>query len=58
MPLTSQNYRVYLTTIRGRARALKKEDRTVDAVSKIIAEEMKPWYPNAMRINGTVKVAY
>ncbi len=52
------NYRIYLTTIRDRTRALKKEGRTVDEASKIIAEEMKPKYPNAMRINGAVKVAY
>jgi glyoxylase-like metal-dependent hydrolase (beta-lactamase superfamily II) len=52
------NYRIYLTTIRDRTRALKQQGRTVDEAAKIITDELKSRYPNENRISGAVKVAY
>jgi glyoxylase-like metal-dependent hydrolase (beta-lactamase superfamily II) len=52
------NYRVYLTTIRDRTRALKQQGRTVDETIQIVTDELKSRYPNTNRISGAVKVAY
>lgn len=52
------NYRVYLTTIRDRAAALKKDGKTQDEAVKTITAEMQGKYPDAGRLAGAVKAAY
>lgn len=51
------NYRTYLTTVRDRTAALKKEGKSVDDVIKLLQEELKGRYdPN--RMVGTIRAAY
>ena len=51
-------YRVYLTTIRDRTAALKKDGKTQDEAVKTITAEMQGRYPDAGRLGGAVKAAY
>jgi len=53
-----QGYRVYLTAIRDRAAALKKEGKSQDEAVKAIVEEMKTKYPDTGRLAGAAKAAY
>ncbi len=51
------NYRTYLTTVRDRAAALKKEGKSVDDTIKLLQDELKGRYdPN--RMVGTIRTAY
>jgi len=52
------NYRVYLTTIRDRAAALKKEGKSQDETVKTITAEMQGKYPDTGRLAGAVRAAY
>lgn len=52
------NYRVYLTTIRDRAAALKKEGKSQDETVKTIAAEMQGRYPDTGRLGGAIRAAY
>ena len=51
-------YRHYLTMIRDRTAALKKEGKTADQVIATLAPELAPRYPNAQRLAGAIQVAY
>jgi glyoxylase-like metal-dependent hydrolase (beta-lactamase superfamily II) len=51
-------YRVYLTKIRDRAAALKKEGKTQDQTAQIITDEMVGRYPDRMRLAGVIRAAY
>lgn len=44
------NYRVYLTTVRDRAAALKKEGKSQDEIVKTITAEMQGRYPDTGRL--------
>ena len=51
------NYRTFLTTVRDRTAALKKEGKSVDDAVKLLQEELKGRYdPN--RMAGTIRTAY
>jgi glyoxylase-like metal-dependent hydrolase (beta-lactamase superfamily II) len=51
------NYRTYLTTVRDRTAALKKEGKSVDDAIKLLQEELKGRYePN--RMVGAIRAAY
>jgi glyoxylase-like metal-dependent hydrolase (beta-lactamase superfamily II) len=51
------NYRTYLTTVRDRTIALKKEGKTVDETVKLLQDEIKGRYdPN--RMVGAIRAAY
>ncbi|QHS52855.1 MBL fold metallo-hydrolase [Edaphobacter sp. 12200R-103] len=52
------NYRVYLTAIRDRAAALKKEGKSQDEAVKTITAEMQGRYPDTGRLAGAVRAAY
>jgi hypothetical protein len=52
------NYRVYLTTIRDRAAALKKEGKSQDETVKTITAEMQDKYPDTGRLAGAARAAY
>jgi glyoxylase-like metal-dependent hydrolase (beta-lactamase superfamily II) len=52
------NYRIYLTSIRDRARVLKQQGRTAEEAVQTITGEMKSRYPNTGRISAAVSVAY
>lgn len=52
------NYRVYLTTIRDRVAALKKEGKSQDETVKTITAEMQGKYPDTGRLAGAARAAY
>ena len=53
------DYREYLTTIRARTAALKKEGKTVEQATETLAAELKERFPNAGgRLTGAVRAAY
>lgn len=53
------DYREYLTTIRTRAAALKKEGKNVEQTVEALIVELKDKYPNAgQRLAGAVRAAY
>ncbi|CAN5583142.1 MBL fold metallo-hydrolase [soil metagenome] len=52
------NYRTYLTIIRDRTDALKKQGRSVDETVKTITAQMQPTYPDAGRLAGAIRAAY
>lgn len=52
------NYRVYLTMIRDRVAAMKKEGKTQDEVVKAVTAEMQAKYPDAGRLGGAIRAAY
>ena len=51
-------YRVYLTAIRDRAAALKKEGKSQDEAVQTIVAEMKAKYPDTGRLAGAARAAY
>ena len=53
------DYRDYLTTIRARTAALKKEGKTVEQATEALTTELKDRYPSAgARLAGAVRAAY
>jgi glyoxylase-like metal-dependent hydrolase (beta-lactamase superfamily II) len=52
------NYRTYLTTIRDRAAALKKQGRSADETVKTITAQMQSAYPDTGRLAGAIRAAY
>jgi glyoxylase-like metal-dependent hydrolase (beta-lactamase superfamily II) len=53
------DYRDYLTTIRTRTAALKKEGKTVEQATEVLTAELKDKYPSAGgRLAGAVRAAY
>jgi glyoxylase-like metal-dependent hydrolase (beta-lactamase superfamily II) len=52
------NYRTYITRIRQRAAALKKEGKTVDQAVEAITAELKADYPDTGRAAGAIRAAY
>jgi len=53
------DYRTYLTLIRTRTAALKKEGKTVEQASETLTAELKDQYPSAgARLAGAVRAAY
>lgn len=53
------DYREYLTTIRARTAALKKEGKTMEQATETLAAELKERFPNAGgRLTGAVRAAY
>lgn len=52
------SYRAYLTAIRDRAAALKKEGKSQDEAVKTIVDEMKAKYPDTGRLTGAARAAY
>jgi glyoxylase-like metal-dependent hydrolase (beta-lactamase superfamily II) len=53
-----EGYRVYLTAIRDRVVALKKEGKSQDEAVKTIVAEMQAKYPDAGRLTGATRAAY
>lgn len=51
-------YRSYLTTIRDRAGALKREGRTQAETVAAVTAEMKGRFPDERRLAGAIQVAY
>jgi glyoxylase-like metal-dependent hydrolase (beta-lactamase superfamily II) len=51
-------YRTYLTTIRDRAAALKKQGLTVEQVTATLTPQMAAAYPNTQRLAGAIQAAY
>ena len=52
-------YRTYLTTIRDRTAALKKQGLTVEQVTATLTPELTtPTYSNAGRLSGAIQAAY
>ena len=52
-------YRTFLTTVRGRARELKGQGRTVEEATATITAELQTRYPTAGgRLTGTIRAAY
>lgn len=52
------NYRSFLTTVRSRAAALKKEGKSVDDTVKTIGDELQGKYPDRNRMAGSIRAAY
>jgi glyoxylase-like metal-dependent hydrolase (beta-lactamase superfamily II) len=51
------NYRTYLTAVRDRAAALKKEGKSLEETTKLLQDELRSRYdPN--RMTGAIRVAY
>ncbi|HEV7610060.1 MAG TPA: MBL fold metallo-hydrolase [Steroidobacteraceae bacterium] len=51
-------YRGYLTHIRDRAAALKKEGKTQDEAVQIITDEMSVQYPDKNRLAGAIRAGF
>jgi glyoxylase-like metal-dependent hydrolase (beta-lactamase superfamily II) len=51
-------YRSYLTRIRDRAAALKKDGKTQDQAVQAITDEMSAQYPDKNRLAGAIRAAY
>jgi glyoxylase-like metal-dependent hydrolase (beta-lactamase superfamily II) len=51
-------YRSYLTHVRDRAAALKRQSKSVDEAVAAITAEMQPQYPDAGRLGGAIRAAY
>lgn len=53
-----EGYRVYLTRIKNRAAALKRERKSQDEAVQIITDEMSTQYPDRNRLGGAIRAAY
>jgi glyoxylase-like metal-dependent hydrolase (beta-lactamase superfamily II) len=51
-------YQAYLTTIRDRTAALKKEGRTADQAVELVTKELEGKYPDRGRLGGAIRVAF
>ena len=51
------NYRTYLTTVRDRTVALKKEGKSLDDTVKLVQDELQGRY-DRNRMAGAIRVAY
>lgn len=52
------NYRIYLTRVRERVAALKREGKTVDKVIENVIAELKADYPDMSHAAGAIRAAY
>jgi glyoxylase-like metal-dependent hydrolase (beta-lactamase superfamily II) len=52
------NYRTFLTTVRTRAAALKKEGKTLDEAVKTIQTELQATYSPPNRMVSAIRAAY
>jgi len=53
-----EGYRVYLTRIKNRAAALKRERKSEAEAIQIITDEMSAQYPDKGRLGGAIRAAY
>ena len=53
-----EGYRVYLTRIKTRAAALKREHKSEADTIQIITDEMSAQYPDKGRLGGAIRAAY
>jgi glyoxylase-like metal-dependent hydrolase (beta-lactamase superfamily II) len=51
-------YRTYLTTIRDRTAALKRQGRSADEAVQAVTAELQPRYRDAGRLGGAIRAAY
>jgi glyoxylase-like metal-dependent hydrolase (beta-lactamase superfamily II) len=53
-----EGYRIYLTRIKNRAAALKRERKSEAEAVQIITDEMSVQYPDKNRLGGAIRAAY
>jgi glyoxylase-like metal-dependent hydrolase (beta-lactamase superfamily II) len=51
-------YRTYLTLVRDRVTALKRQGKTLDETVEVVAPEMADRYPDRGRLTGAIRAAY
>ena len=51
-------YRGYLTSLRDKTAAQKRQGRSVDEAVQAVTAEMRATYPDAGRLGGAIRAAY